>query len=352
VVFDDDFEEVAVLLCADAPVHLLADLFGGLHALLELEVRDLLLQQVLLGAQLERLDELGEALDFLFVAIELLALFAELLLLQLLRFRLPSLYLQDILGVLLFDFHEDPPHLNSFVEVLEDVLLDALDLLPLFDPAAVADVPLLPDVVVAGVDGEGRGFFLLDAAAFVALQLLLELLDFAPEVVDDALVLADVDGDELLVGDRLGLDVLGPVRVLEAVYGLLELGARRADVRDHHSLAVAPQAVLQDSRQLRVPVGHEEALLVLVPQGVDAVRQRQERPVDLGALHQPNPAVLSGSAPLRPRQVDQGELADQSLDVDAPGPGFLGDADLKDCVAPGAGEVGVGGFGGPALVAG
>jgi hypothetical protein len=197
------------------------------------------------------------------------------------------------------------------------VLFDSFDFLPLLYPAAVADLTLLPLERVSCVNGL---LLRLNFALILcpALEPLLELLDLLPEVVDDVLVLADVDGDQFLVGDGLGLDVLGPVGVLETVDGLLELRGSRTDVRDHHRLAVAAQTVLQQSRQLRVAVRHEEPLLVLVPQRVYAVGQRQQRTVYLRALHQPKPSVLGDGAPLGASQVDEGQFARQRLDVDGP----------------------------------
>ena len=115
---------------------------------MQLEVGNLLFEQVLFGAQLEGLDQLGERLDFLFVSIKLLSLFPEFFLLELLDFGLPSFDLHHIFRILLLDFHENPPHLNSFIEILKDMLLYSLDLLPLLDSTTVAHVPLLPHIVV------------------------------------------------------------------------------------------------------------------------------------------------------------------------------------------------------------
>ena len=49
VVFDDDFEEVTVLFGTDTTVHLLSNLLGYFHALVELKVGDLFFQKVLLA---------------------------------------------------------------------------------------------------------------------------------------------------------------------------------------------------------------------------------------------------------------------------------------------------------------
>lgn len=73
------------------------------------------------------------------------------------------------------------------------------------------------------------------------------MLYFLPEIVNDVLVLADVNGDQFLVGDGLGLDVLGSVGVLQAVDGLLELGRCGTDIGNHHCFAVPAQRVLQQT---------------------------------------------------------------------------------------------------------
>ena len=61
------------------------------------------------------------------------------------------------------------------------------------------------------------------------------------KVVDDVLVLADMQSHQFFVGDRLGFDILGSVRILQSVDGLLELGTGRTDVHNHHSFAIATQ---------------------------------------------------------------------------------------------------------------
>ncbi len=49
MVFDDDFEEVTVLFGTDSTVHLLSNLLSYLHALVQLQVGDLLFQEVFLA---------------------------------------------------------------------------------------------------------------------------------------------------------------------------------------------------------------------------------------------------------------------------------------------------------------
>lgn len=43
----------------------------------------------------------------------------------------------------------------------------------------------------------------------MVVQPFLELLDFPPQIIDDVLVLADVEGDQFLICQRFSLDVLG-----------------------------------------------------------------------------------------------------------------------------------------------
>lgn len=181
-------------------------------------------------------------------------------LLLLLKLRPFSFYLQNVLSILLVDLHEHSPQLDPFVEVLKDLDFDPLDFLSLLHSAAVAHVPLLLEVGVPRVDGRLGTLFPLP----LPLQLQLQFLDFGPQVGDDVLVLADVDGDQLFVGDLPGFDVLGPVGVFQTVDGLLELAAGRRYAGDHRGFAVAPQTVLQQPSQLAVPVRNEEALLILV----------------------------------------------------------------------------------------
>lgn len=42
------------------------------------------------------------------------------------------------------------------------------------------------------------------------------------------------------------------------------------------------------------PIGHKLTPVSLLPQGVDAVPQRQQRTVDIGTLHKPHTSILSG----------------------------------------------------------
>eukprot|EP00959_Pyramimonas_sp_CCMP1952_P090665 1898129-Pyramimonas_sp.AAC.1 len=59
---------------------------------------------------------------------------------------------------------------------------------------------------------------------------------------------------------------------------------------DHGGARVAAEAVLEDARELGVAEGHKhEALPLALPERVDAVRQRQQRPVDGAAVPQLQP---------------------------------------------------------------
>ena len=59
---------------------------------------------------------------------------------------------------------------------------------------------------------------------------------------------------DIFVDPRLILDLLGPRCELERGYGLAEALPRRRYHRHHRRLAVTPQRVLQQTRQLRVAV--------------------------------------------------------------------------------------------------
>lgn len=118
---------------------------------------------------------------------------------------------QVVQGVLLLDFHQDPPELDALIEILEDLFFDAFDFLPLFDPSAMANLSLLAYEMMRGVDGYNK--FTLIVSWFI-LKFEFELVYFLPEVIDDILVLADVYGNKFLIGNCLGLDVLCTVGVL------------------------------------------------------------------------------------------------------------------------------------------
>mmetsp|Transcript_20050 Transcript_20050/g.76870 ORF Transcript_20050/g.76870 Transcript_20050/m.76870 type:complete len:589 (+) Transcript_20050:520-2286(+) len=152
------------------------------------------------------------------------------------------------------------------------------------------------------------------AAFSVALlsDAVLQSCNFAPQVADELLVLADVVVDAEHVACHLGLDFLGSVGVLERVEGFLEGARGGADGRDHDGAAIAPEAVLQQASQLGVAVG-DIGPLASGSKRIDDVAQREQRAVDVGALAQSNAAVLRVGRPLRSRQVEHCELTDAHL---------------------------------------
>jgi hypothetical protein len=89
--------------------------------------------------------------------------------------------------------------------------------------------------------------------------------------------------------DYLGmiLDVLGSAGVSEGAQRLVVIVLGRAEVGKHQCFRIPPERILQQSRQLRVTIGHVRALAV--DQGRDDVSQRRQRQVDLRCFLQPLP---------------------------------------------------------------
>ena len=92
------------------------------------------------------------------------------------------------------------------------------------------------------------------------------------------------------------------------------LVTRAAHRGDHCGARVAAQAVLEQARELRVAIGYVgHAFLVLLPQCVDAVGERQQRAVDVGAVVERLAAVVGLRRALGTGQVHQRQLAVQHL---------------------------------------
>jgi hypothetical protein len=79
-------------------------------------------------------------------------------------------------------------------------------------------------------------------------------------------------------------DVSRARRVLEGVSALLCAPGPRRDLRDHGAPDAAAEGVLEQPRQLGVAVRHKGAAPPPRRQRVDAVAEREQRPVDGGAL--------------------------------------------------------------------
>ncbi len=95
---------------------------------------------------------------------------------------------------MLLDFHEYPSELYAFVEILEDLLFDAFYFLSLLDPSTVAHLSFLSYKLMWRVDWY-YNFALVITIAALILESKFELFDLLPQIINDILVLADMDGD-------------------------------------------------------------------------------------------------------------------------------------------------------------
>ena len=112
----------------------------------------------------------------------------------------------------------------------------------------------------------------------------------------------------LLVGARLYLDHLGPLRELERGERLLHLPRRGRDARQERAPRAPAERILEQVGELRVAVRHVPLLAFGdVHQRLDDVAQRAEALVDGGRFLQARAASLGGLLPLRARQVHQVE---------------------------------------------
>ena len=135
-------------------------------------------------------------------------------------------------------------------------------------------------------------------------HLRLEVFHLIAKLHDDSLILSDVGGDGEHITRHLRLQVLGAVRVLERVDGLFELPVRRGDIGNHHRAAVAAERVFEKARHLGIAEG-DVCVALLVGESVDAVPQREQRAVDVGAFLEPCTRVVSLGGTLRSREVDE-----------------------------------------------
>lgn len=189
------------------------------------------------------------------------------------------------------------------------------------------------------------------AYGLLSVHLAAQSVDLLAQIFDDGLLLAHVHGDQPFVLVGLDLDLLCPICILKGVEGLLELAAGGGGCANHDGLALATQGVLQQAREFAVSLGDEHALLVGVPKRVDAVRQREQRAVDLGAFLQPHASVFCDRAPLGTGQVDEREFGLEQTELGALLLVLDLGEDLEDGVRAGTGQVGVGGLRGASAVA-
>ena len=102
---------------------------------------------------------------------------------------------------------------------------------------------------------------------------------------------------------------------------------------DHQTVTVAPNRLLQNRSQLRVPVRHVGLLLLPLASGTLSqnayhLPQREERLVDIDAFLSLLALCARQTYPLRPSQVHQFQLATQH--VARPRPVVALDADSQD----------------------
>ena len=112
----------------------------------------------------------------------------------------------------------------------------------------------------------------------------------------------------LLVGLRLDLHPLGPLRELERGERLLHLPRRGRDARQERAARAPAERILEQVGELRVSVRHVPLLAFGdVHQRLDDVAQRAEGLVDGGRLLEARARALGGLLPLRAREVHQME---------------------------------------------
>eukprot|EP00968_Pinguiococcus_pyrenoidosus_P010984 scaffold876_cov243-Pinguiococcus_pyrenoidosus.AAC.43 len=143
-------------------------------------------------------------------------------------------------------------------------------------------------------------------------QLRLELLD------DGLLPLDHLHRVQHLNGVHLVLHVHHPGRQAQRGDGLLDVLGLAPDARDHRRAAVAPQVVLQDVRQLRLPIWN--VLVAPATQRHHALLQVRQALIDAHALllerlvHEAAVALLQRLLePLRPREIHEAQLGRQHL---------------------------------------
>lgn len=111
-------------------------------------------------------------------------------------------------------------------------------------------------------------------------------------------VLSDMSIDRNNVPDGLRLDLLGPIGVLEGVVRLVVVSTRRRDANDHDGLAVSTERLLEESSKFRISIG-DMPTLPRIAEGVDAVSEGEQGPVDVGSFDKPISFVLRDASPLR-----------------------------------------------------
>mmetsp|Transcript_6380 Transcript_6380/g.15499 ORF Transcript_6380/g.15499 Transcript_6380/m.15499 type:complete len:344 (-) Transcript_6380:447-1478(-) len=106
-------------------------------------------------------------------------------------------------------------------------------------------------------------------------------------------------------------NVLRTIRVLQGIETLSEICVRRRDTSYHHCPAVAPQRILQKSRNLGISVGHMSLVECWIPQRADHISKSQQSLIYTHALFEALPDCSCFLQTFGPRQVNETDLSRQ-----------------------------------------
>lgn len=153
------------------------------------------------------------------------------------------------------------------------------------------------------------------------------------ESPDFLLVLSQQSVLWVFVDNGFVLDELGPARVPQSAQGLFIVIIRRGNRRDHDSLRISTEGVIQYPCQFGVSV--RDVLFFPIHQCRNHVSQGAQGQVDLGRLFDPLVFEIGLALPFRASQVDKVELTDPKfLDAVLVNLALL-DPDGENAVGPG-----------------
>ena len=111
---------------------------------------------------------------------------------------------------------------------------------------------------------------------------------------------------------NLILDHLGPLCIIQGAQRLVKIVVGRTQSSEHECAAVPPQTLLQQPRQLAVPIGHVLfAALRLLPEGVDDVSEGHQTLVDGRAFLQRGSSRSGLVGSFAAREINQVDLTRQ-----------------------------------------